>query len=46
MSFRETYNNWVENQYFDEKTRQELISIKEDEKEMILIKFHNLQLNN
>ena len=34
MSFRETYNNWVENQYFDEKTRQELISIKEDEKEI------------
>lgn len=34
MSFRETYNNWVENKYFDEKTRQELISIKEDEKEI------------
>lgn len=34
MSFRETYNNWVENHYFDEKTRQELISIKEDEKEI------------
>ena len=34
MSFRETYNNWVENHYFDEKTRQELISIKEEEKEI------------
>ncbi|WP_455537967.1 phospho-sugar mutase [Terrisporobacter sp.] len=34
MSYREMYNNWVENQYFDEKTRKELIDIKDDEKEI------------
>ena len=43
MSFRETYNNWVENQYFDEKTRQELISIKEDEKEIEERFYKNLE---
>ena len=43
MSFRETYNNWVENHYFDEKTRQELISIKEDEKEIEERFYKNLE---
>ena len=34
MSFRETYNNWVENHYFDEKTREELKNLEGNEKEI------------
>ena len=34
MSYRETYNNWVENCYFDEKTREELRNLKGNEKEI------------
>ncbi|WP_040214447.1 phospho-sugar mutase [Clostridium polynesiense] len=34
MNYRESYDSWLNNQYFDEKTREELLSIKEDEKEI------------
>lgn len=34
MSYREEYNNWIENNYFDQKTREELINLKENEKEI------------
>lgn len=33
MSYKERYNEWINNPYFDEKTRQELLSIN-DEKEI------------
>ncbi|MDB8793551.1 phospho-sugar mutase [Romboutsia sp. 1001216sp1] len=33
MSYKEKYNEWINNPYFDEKTRQELLSIN-DEKEI------------
>ncbi|MFL0269214.1 phospho-sugar mutase [Candidatus Clostridium radicumherbarum] len=34
MDYREAYNNWVSNTYFDEATRAELTSIEKDEKEV------------
>jgi phosphoglucomutase len=34
MKHIENYNIWLENDYFDETTRKELIDIKEDEKEI------------
>lgn len=39
MGYREKYNNWLNNEYFDEMTRKELESIKYDEKE-IADRFH------
>ena len=33
MAYRGIYNSWVENPYFDEKTREELIALKDNEKE-------------
>lgn len=39
MDYREKYNNWLNNEYFDEMTRKELESIKYDEKE-IADRFH------
>ncbi|MCH1960615.1 phospho-sugar mutase [Romboutsia hominis] len=33
MNYKERYNEWINNPYFDEKTRQELLSIN-DEKEI------------
>ncbi len=33
MDYKIRYNNWLENPYIDEKTKEELISIKDDEKE-------------
>ena len=33
MEYRGKYNSWIDNKYFDEKTRQELIDLK-DEKEI------------
>ena len=34
MSYRGKYNSWINNIYFDEKTREELINLKENEKEI------------
>ena len=34
MAYRGIYNSWVENPYFDEKTREELIALKDNEKEI------------
>ena len=34
MAYRWIYNSWVENPYFDEKTREELIALKDNEKEI------------
>ncbi|MCC3866990.1 phospho-sugar mutase [Terrisporobacter mayombei] len=34
MAYRGKYNNWIDNKYFDEKTREELINLKDNEKEI------------
>ena len=34
MAYRGTYKNWIENNYFDKKTREELINLKDNEKEI------------
>lgn len=34
MAFMEQYNAWLESDYFDAKTKEELLSIKEDTKEI------------
>lgn len=34
MSYSNKYNSWIGNKYFDEKTREELINLKENEKEI------------
>lgn len=34
MSYSNKYNSWIDNKYFDEKTRQELINLKDNEKEI------------
>ena len=34
MSYSNKYNSWISNKYFDEKTREELINLKENEKEI------------
>ena len=34
MSFIDAYNFWANNEYFDAQTHQELLSIKNDEKEI------------
>ena len=34
MTYRGIYNNWIENTYFDEKTKEELIALKDNEKEI------------
>ena len=34
MSYRGKYNTWVENEYFDEKTREELKNLEGNEKEI------------
>ncbi len=34
MSYRGKYNTWVENEYFDEKTREELRNLEGNEKEI------------
>jgi phosphoglucomutase len=34
MDYKESYNQWVSNTYFDETTRAELTSIEKDEKEI------------
>lgn len=34
MSYKENYELWLNNEYFDEATKKELISIKDDEKEI------------
>ena len=39
MDYLEKYNYWLNNEYFDEATKNELKSIKDDEKE-ILDRFH------
>ena len=33
MNYKESYKAWLENPYFDEKTREELIALKDNEKE-------------
>ena len=34
MTYKETYNIWCENTFFDEKTRKELIELQDNEKEI------------
>lgn len=34
MDYRKIYDEWINNPYFDEETKKELISIKDDEKEI------------
>ncbi|MCX7774287.1 MAG: phospho-sugar mutase, partial [Clostridia bacterium] len=34
MSYRETYQFWLENPYFDKQTQSELLAIKDNEKEI------------
>lgn len=34
MSYKELYNEWIESPYFDDDTKKELLSIKDDEKEI------------
>lgn len=34
MSYREIYESWLENPYFDEETKKELWALKDDEKEI------------
>lgn len=34
MAYRGKYNSWIDNKYFDEKTREELINLKDKEKEI------------
>ena len=34
MDYRESYQNWLDNPYFDEATKKELIGIKDDDKEI------------
>ena len=34
MSYKDTYNNWLQNPYFDEATKEELRAIADDEKEI------------
>ena len=37
MSYREAYESWLSNPYFDEDTKEELRSIANDEKEMKIV---------
>ena len=34
MEYKEIYKEWSSNTYFDEETRKELLSIKDDENEI------------
>ena len=34
MDYMDTYKFWCENDYFDAKTKEELLAIKNDEKEI------------
>lgn len=34
MSYKDVYENWLNSSYFDEETKKELLSIKNDEKEI------------
>jgi len=34
MAYRGKYNSWIDNKYFDKKTREELINLKDNEKEI------------
>ncbi|MEG1409811.1 MAG: phospho-sugar mutase [Terrisporobacter sp.] len=34
MAYNRTYKSWSENEYFDKKTREELLSIRDNEKEI------------
>lgn len=43
MKHTESYNVWIENDYFDENTKKELIDIKEDEKEIKERFYKNLE---
>ena len=31
MNYKDTYNEWLVSPYFDEKTKEELLAIKDDE---------------
>jgi phosphoglucomutase len=34
MSYKEVYRSWIENSYYDKNTREELLAIKDNEKEI------------
>ena len=34
MSYKDVYNEWISNPYFDEETKAELLAIKDDDKEI------------
>ena len=42
MDYKARYEEWISNSYFDEDTRAELESIKEDENEIKELHFHPL----
>ena len=35
MSYRETYNFWLEDDYFDQNTKNELLAIRNNEEEIV-----------
>ena len=37
MSYMEQFNFWVEDSYFDDETKKELLAIKDNEKEIFFI---------
>jgi phosphoglucomutase len=43
MNYQEIYKEWIENSYFDEDTRNELIAIKDDENEIQERFYKNLE---
>lgn len=43
MNYKEIYNQWVTDKYFDEVTRNELVSIKDDENEIKERFYKNLE---
>lgn len=43
MAYRGKYNSWIDNKYFDENTREELINLKDNEKEIEDRFYRNLE---
>ena len=43
MEYKEIYKEWSSNSYFDEETRKELLSIKDDENEIKERFYKNLE---
>lgn len=43
MEYKNRYNTWIESSYFDKETKEELLSIKEDDKEIQERFYKNLE---